>query len=130
MVAFNAFLRSDASFPRRQRIVMDGCLTNVGEAYNPQNGIFTAPVAGVYLFVATALRRAGQGRASLQLCSDTFKMGYSKSHEGNDRLGVNCISQAIVKLSARQKVWLEAWSVTDLLSECTSFSGVLVHPEM
>lgn len=130
MVAFHATLRSDASFPFPRRIVMDGCLTNVGEAYNPQNGIFTAPVAGVYLFVATALRCEGRGRASLRLRSDNFNSGYSQSHEGSDRLGVNCISHVTVKLSARQRVWLEAWSVTDLLSECTSFSGVLVQPEI
>ena len=41
-----------------QDIVFENVVTNIGNAYHPHHGIFTAPVDGVYVFFVT-LRRFG-----------------------------------------------------------------------
>lgn len=40
-----------------QNIVFDNAVTNIGNAYHPIHGIFTAPVDGVYIFGVTVAGR-------------------------------------------------------------------------
>merc|ERR1719415_281346 len=58
MVAFDAF--RDKPFHEDQKyITFDGMKVNVGGAFNPDTGMFTAPVAGVYSFSFHGLTQDG-----------------------------------------------------------------------
>ncbi|KAK3085914.1 hypothetical protein FSP39_010530 [Pinctada imbricata] len=60
MVAFNAYLSNDLkSIAANTIIVFDKTGINVGNAYNTSNGVFTAPVDGVYAFHWTVLTPKG-----------------------------------------------------------------------
>jgi len=53
-IAFHASLSSDIrGTTNRQTIVFDQVDTNLGGGYNGTTGVFTAPVAGTYVFTIT-----------------------------------------------------------------------------
>lgn len=56
IVAFYAYMSKDELQPGKNHIlVFDDVKTNVGLAYNKHNGMFTAPVNGVYVFIWTVV---------------------------------------------------------------------------
>ncbi|KAK3098913.1 hypothetical protein FSP39_024264 [Pinctada imbricata] len=51
MVAFSAYPGSDLTKIRGEtKVVFGSTRTNIGNAYDPKTGVFTAPVDGVYAF--------------------------------------------------------------------------------
>ena len=55
-VAFTAVLNSRLSnYAAKTTIVFGNIITNIGNGYNPIDGVFTAPCEGVYQFSATIL---------------------------------------------------------------------------
>ena len=59
-VAFFATLSSDIQHVgQNQLIVFDRVVTNVGNAYNPHVGVFTAPVTGIYGFSVSLIDYMG-----------------------------------------------------------------------
>ncbi|XP_071125818.1 protein BCAP-like [Mytilus edulis] len=49
VVGFNAVLTHDVSLGPHQTLVFDTVITNVGQAYEPRDGQFSAPYSGLYL---------------------------------------------------------------------------------
>jgi len=59
-VAFLATLSMDLQHAgANQPVVFDRVVTNVGNAYNPHVGVFTAPVSGIYVFSVSLLNYPG-----------------------------------------------------------------------
>ena len=59
-VAFFATLSTDFQHTgENQPIVFDRVVTNVGSAYNPHVGVFTAPFPGIYVFSVSLLNYPG-----------------------------------------------------------------------
>ena len=56
-IAFHARLSNDAVLKHGQTVVFDDAITNIGNAYNPHAGHFTAPYDGVYFFTTSFLKR-------------------------------------------------------------------------
>lgn len=52
-VGFHARLRSSINLDRSQTVKFDDVITNIGDAYDPTTGHFTAPYHGLYSFSAT-----------------------------------------------------------------------------
>ena len=52
MIAFKADLFSGKSLRKDNAFVFSNVILNIGGAYNSNNGVFVAPVTGVYLFTA------------------------------------------------------------------------------
>jgi len=85
-VYFDAYREEDYVSGGEEYLTFAGCLTNSGGAMNPTSGVFSAPVAGAYLFVAhvcsydmkkalLTLRRNGVQVASF----------YDQNHESNHK---------------------------------------------
>ncbi|XP_062593430.1 complement C1q-like protein 3 [Saccostrea cucullata] len=55
VVAFTAKLSKDTTIGGHGIVKYDSVLTNVGEAYSPQSGIFTAPYDGLYTISCTLM---------------------------------------------------------------------------
>ncbi|XP_045190893.2 complement C1q-like protein 3 [Mercenaria mercenaria] len=54
-VAFFATANSRKTYGADETLVFENVVTNLGEAYNPANGIFTTPSTGMFVFFSTVL---------------------------------------------------------------------------
>ncbi|CAK6977562.1 cerebellin-2-like [Scomber scombrus] len=82
-----------------KRLVYGNVITNIGDAYEPSKGMFTAPVAGVYHF--TFFYHAGGEQTSkliLKKNNDEIAMkGDQKSHSEKSDNGGNAVCLQLQK---------------------------------
>ena len=116
-------------------LVLNHAVTNVGNAYNTLSGIFTAPVPGLYHFLATFLSyHFGSNQyAYAAIYVDGARMAKGMSDTRHGYADQTTIS-TIVHLTAGQQVYVKndsgvakdyrGNSVTD---PYTTFSGLLLH---
>ncbi|XP_028261673.1 complement C1q subcomponent subunit C-like [Parambassis ranga] len=108
-------------------LVYGTVITNEGNAYNQNTGIFTAPVAGTYYFIFF-YHTGGQHKSQLTLMKNNQVIVNSSDHQttndGADN-GGNAIflqlqrgDQVFVRMTANTHVWGEGYA--------TTFSGFLV----
>ncbi|KAL4618281.1 cerebellin-2-like [Arapaima gigas] len=129
-VAFSAGLAEEmyiGPFSTDVTLVYRNVLTNVGNAYSPATGIFTAPVKGVYQFTFTTHAGANfptfvllvQNGNILSMISDWIGGDGSNS----------AANSAIAHLNVGDQVYVQLYRGTHLWSgPHSSFSGVLLFP--
>ncbi|XP_062376320.1 uncharacterized protein LOC134064419 [Sardina pilchardus] len=134
-VSFSASLLASGSantgpFSVATPLVYRHIFTNVGNAYNPNTGVFTAPVRGVYNFVLFA---TSYGHASAPMGVSLHKNGehvvlaYSR-HTSGYKEGSNGASLLLeVGDVVYVKLWPNGW-VHDSYNHLTTFSGHLLFP--
>ncbi|XP_062376319.1 uncharacterized protein LOC134064418 [Sardina pilchardus] len=104
--------------------------TNVGNAYNPNTGVFTAPVRGVYNFVLFVY---GEGhastptRVSLHKNGDQVVLAESRHTSGNGEASNGASLLLEVGDVVYVKLWHNSW-VRDSYNHHTTFSGHLLFP--
>ncbi|KAL4618278.1 complement C1q-like protein 4 [Arapaima gigas] len=131
-VAFSAGLGENGHtgpFNTGTTLVYKTVLTNIGSAYNPATGIFTAPLRGVYYFIYHC-----HGGSSSEMNVSLYKneqhivMAYEgKSDDSSDNMS-NGVSlqlesgdQVYLHLAASTHVWGQPKSIS-------TFSGMLLFP--
>ncbi|XP_049319429.1 uncharacterized protein LOC125780970 [Astyanax mexicanus] len=101
---------------------------NIGNAYNPVTGIFTAPVRGVYEFKIYAYGYSGRG-VSVVLQKNghhvTGAHAYQQQNETNSSNGVSLLLEVgdVVCVKVRANAW-----VYDNTNHHTTFSGQMLFP--
>ncbi|XP_028825893.1 complement C1q-like protein 2 [Denticeps clupeoides] len=132
-VAFSASLVTTnegqiGPFNTGKTLVYKNIITNIGQAYNPNTGIFTAPVRGVYLFSLFVLGVAGADATGVDLYRNGEFVIPAYAHLSgqnyvNPSAGVNLLLEAgdtvYAFLPPNRKIY-------DNVHRHCSFSGVLV----
>ena len=99
----------------------------MGGGYNTDSGVFTAPVAGTYLFLVSVCPKNGDKTAEVEIIVDHEPFGYVCSDSAAD-IANSSTGHCVVALEKDQKVWLRTFpdpsSFQDSRSNC--FSGMLL----
>nr|KAG5700183.1 hypothetical protein BaRGS_011026 [Batillaria attramentaria] len=132
MVAFHAWCNSaPVSTVARGTVIVPHVATNIGNAYDPQTGFFTAPVSGLYMFHATFMDHDlnDQIHAGIYVGGTQVAQSTSDSRHG---YWDNPAIAAIVHVTAGQKVDLRSLNGgTDNFygQQYTTFSGFLIRAD-
>ncbi|KAF3705415.1 Complement C1q-like protein 4 C1q and tumor necrosis factor-related protein 11 [Channa argus] len=134
-VAFSASLLPDGEdtigpFPIHTPLVYKRVVTNIGNSYNPNTGVFTAPVRGLYHF-EWHIAQYGDPKHStgVELMRNSERVFMAWEHNssgfGSSSNGVNLV------LEVGDTTFLRLWNGTTLFdntSHHTTFSGHLLFP--
>ncbi|XP_048055134.1 complement C1q-like protein 4 [Megalobrama amblycephala] len=102
--------------------------TNIGNAYNPITGIFTAPLKGAYMF-----RVSVYGYAPYEATAVIVKNGEQVviAHEYQDQHQLNSSNGVVLILEVGDVVYVRLWSnrrIYDSQNNHNTFSGYLLFP--
>ncbi|XP_066517558.1 complement C1q-like protein 2 [Hoplias malabaricus] len=132
-VAFSAALTNSGTvgpFSVLTRLIFTKVFTNVGQAYNPTTGVFTAPVKGVYYFRFTALGYLKNNAMSVNLHKNDHTLmhigsynthGYHEFISSGLTLELEKEDKVFTSLSATYKLF-------DNANNSTTFTGFLLYP--
>ena len=111
-------------------MVFPKVITNVGNGYNPSDGVFTAPRAGVYVFFVNVQSNNKENIFVDIVLNGTTKvrtMAYDYGDNDYYEAGPNL---AVLSLQTGDRVWVKHWSGqgywTHSDGPITTFSGFLI----
>ncbi|XP_036934545.1 complement C1q subcomponent subunit C-like isoform X1 [Acanthopagrus latus] len=129
-VAFTASLAVDVGPGTDATLRFLRVLTNIGQAYNPDTGIFTAPVTGAYYFRFTLWNRRTNTEVGASLHHNYKRMMNNSDY--NDHIAYVSLSNGIVlHLEQGDEVFMTIdsyYSISDTGDNRTTFSGFLLFP--
>ncbi|XP_031435373.1 complement C1q-like protein 2 [Clupea harengus] len=111
-------------------LIYQNVITNIGNAYNPDTGVFTAPVKGVYHFTVFAM---GQGHESTGTGVCLYRNGArvvtAWSRQPDERVSASNGTSLLLEENDEVcvKLWPNSW-VYDNENHLTTFSGHLLFP--
>ncbi|XP_041731732.2 complement C1q-like protein 2 [Coregonus clupeaformis] len=112
-------------------LVFRRVLSNIGNAYNPTTGIFTAPVRGLYHFTFTAFDWGRSTMTGASLCHNGQRMVsvYDEKEGGSSESSSN---SATFLLQVGEQVYVALWKdgrrISDNANHYSSFNGFLLFP--
>ncbi|XP_076468531.1 uncharacterized protein LOC143299220 [Babylonia areolata] len=128
-VVFHACLSEDVTTTKEQTLICDHVINSVGGGYDIGTGEFTAPLGGVYCFMATTSPNKADAKkeARLDIVLDGKLKGYAFSEGYSWSTG-----HTVVKMKAGQRVWLRTYGdkgYTFYAGWWTSFTGMLLQAD-
>ncbi|XP_071761755.1 cerebellin-1-like [Centroberyx gerrardi] len=128
--AFSAALGSSAGpFEQDTPLKYQRILSNIGSAYNPATGIFTAMVRGMYYFSYTMYNNnSGQPNSVVSLMMNSQRVVSTWDTEGNDSHD-SATNAAVVQLEAGDSVFVQLYANRVLYDDgyyYNTFSGFLL----
>ncbi|XP_067247338.1 complement C1q-like protein 4 isoform X2 [Chanodichthys erythropterus] len=132
-IAFSAGLMQSGSgyvgpFTTEITLTYKNIFTNIGNAYNPVTGIFTAPLKGAYMFRISVFGHGGAtATASLYKNGEQVVVAHDSQAQGT----LNSSNGVVLILEVGDVVYVRLWSGTrifDNQNNVNTFSGFLLFP--
>ncbi|XP_048009699.1 heavy metal-binding protein HIP-like isoform X4 [Megalobrama amblycephala] len=132
-IAFSAGLMQSGSgnigpFTTDITITYKKVFTNIGNAYNPVTGIFTAPLKGAYMFRVTIYGHGGIA-STASIYKNEEKVVVAHDVQAQDR--VTSSNGVVLILEVGDVVYVRLWSgtrIADSENNHNTFSGFLLFP--
>ena len=128
-IGFTAGVTSYSTSWSSGTLVFPKVITNVGNGYNPSDGVFTAPMAGVYVFFVNV-----QGYSTYSIYVDIVLNGATKVRTAAEASSSDYYEAgpnlAVLSLQTGDRVWVKynrgQSYYSDSDSPMTTFSGFLI----
>ncbi|XP_067247353.1 uncharacterized protein [Chanodichthys erythropterus] len=132
-IAFSAGLMQSGSgyvgpFTTDITITYKKVFTNIGNAYNPVTGVFTAPLKGAYMFRVSVYGHGGTP-STVSIYKNEEKVVIAHDVQAQDR--VNSSNGVVLILEVGDVVYVRLWSGTRIFDDTNNFntfSGFLLFP--
>ncbi|XP_062599186.1 multimerin-2-like [Saccostrea cucullata] len=124
-VGFSASVTSYSSSWNSGTLVFPSVITNEGNGYNPSNGIFTAPIAGMYVFFVNVQDNGSNIYVDIVLNGSTKARTMAYYSGDSHDAGPNLV---VLNVQKGDAVWIRHYSGTGYYSSgpITTFSGFLL----
>lgn len=124
ILGFSAVLESSKTFLKGEKVTFDKVLTNIGDGYDPNTGMFTASTTGLYQFSTTIKAKTDDDKVSC-----FFKVNSQlRIRVFGSRGGAVGAVTDVMPLSVGDKVYIEMWEDGSISgSSFSSFSGHLIN---
>uniref|UniRef100_A0A3B5LS15 C1q domain-containing protein n=1 Tax=Xiphophorus couchianus TaxID=32473 RepID=A0A3B5LS15_9TELE len=112
-------------------LVFRNVLTNIGNAYNPHTGTFSAPVRGVYHFEFYLHGHGHKSHPTAATLVKNWQQQIVTAFEGQPSNSVNPANGVILLLQCGDVVFVRLWRNARIYDTCnnhTTFSGYLLFP--
>nr|XP_022291269.1 uncharacterized protein LOC111102709 [Crassostrea virginica] len=129
-IGFTAVVTSTSSSWNSGTLVFPKVITNVGNGYNPSDGVFTAPKAGVYVFFVNVQSYNTQSIYVDIVLNGAIKVRTMASDAGGSEFYEAGPNLAVLSLQTGDRVWIKYyagqgyWTYSD--GPLTTFSGFLI----
>lgn len=122
-MAFTASVSHSSSSWSTSTLVFPVVITNLGNGYNPNDGVFTSPTAGMYVFFVNV-----QSYNSLSVYVDIVVNGARKVRTMASNHYDACPNLAVLTLLKQVRVWVKLYSGQGYYSNgpMTTFCGFLI----
>ena len=113
-VCFSAYVNYAWSNFGSRTVIYNRTVTNIGSAYNPVNGIFTAPRSGTYLFMWNSMVNGGaswKSKCDLYLIKNGrgLRVQIAKSEvPANTQSSSSSSMSTVLELVAGDTIWVHA----------------------
>ncbi|KAK7149220.1 hypothetical protein R3I94_008744 [Phoxinus phoxinus] len=132
-IAFSAGLMQSGSgdigpFTTEITLTYRNVFTNIGNAYNPITGVFTAPLKGAYMFRVSVFGHGGTP-ATAAIYKNGERTVIAHDVQAQDRL--NSSNGVVLILGIGDVVYVRLWSgnwIYDNENNFNTFSGFLLFP--
>ncbi|XDV25927.1 hypothetical protein PO909_029753 [Leuciscus waleckii] len=132
-IAFSAALMQSGSgyigpFTTEITLTYRNVFTNIGNAYNPVTGVFTAPLKGAYMFRVSVLGH-GPTSAVVSIFKNEERMVMTFDHQPQHWL--NSSNGVVLILEVGDVVYVRLWSGSRIYDDqynYNTFSGFLLFP--
>ncbi|ROI81135.1 Complement C1q-like protein 4 [Anabarilius grahami] len=135
-IAFSAGLMESGSgfigpFTTEITLTYRNVITNIGNAYNPVTGVFTAPLKGAYMF-RISIYSNGETAATASIFRNGEHMVIAHENQSQAQARLNSSNGVVLLLEVGDVVYVRLWSgrriYDDVRYNHSTFSGFLLFP--
>lgn len=106
-VAFTATRTQSLSFRTDTTLVFSNAPTNIGGGYHAVNGVFTAPLGGVYVFICKITEGQNSEGPTIYFVKNGASQGSNVGNEGPTNSFRSSSSSIVLELIPGDRVWVK-----------------------